>query len=96
MARDEHRMPVPGDESPLPWSEMYGVVEDCDGFEICQAGENSSFIAHAANYHHRLAEIVRRLAFSKLSQESELWNLQMDAASLWVEMQQDAKGVRDE
>lgn len=90
MSRDEHGMPLPCDDSPLPWPEMHGVVEDCDGFEICQAGENSSFIAHAANFITPCREIVRRLAEAttkEVSPAESYRKIGYEATKLWLKMQ---------
>jgi hypothetical protein len=67
LKRNEAGIAVPDDETPLPWkverderiSDRCGmkVDSDSDGFP-----DTLHFIAHAANYYERLADIVRRLA----------------------------------
>ena len=87
MARDEFGMPLPGEDGTLPWSEIYGVVEDCDGYEICQAGKNSPFITHAANNIIECREIVRELA--KYKSVDDLLKIVVDAQKLWSKMQEE-------
>lgn len=82
---DEHGMPLP-DERLLPVAiGDCGQVTDRDGEEI-ELWVDPEFFVHAANWIVPCREIVRRLAFSKLSLEGEIWDLRMDAANLWAEM----------
>ena len=66
MARDEHGMPLPDEESPLPW-EKDGPwdVLDKSGLIVaydCSTEKSRDFIVHAANNIIPAREIVRRLA----------------------------------
>jgi len=106
MRRDENGVAVPGVADPLPWrsntnepSTGWGFVFDAKNTTIGYEGDTLEYIAHAANYHARLCDVVRRLAEYKAARNpagrsreslektaSGLWNAIDDAAELWVEM----------
>lgn len=99
MARDEHGMPVPHEESPLPWREHSGGIEADDESWVLEdeflADQDLHFSIHAANWIIPCREIVRRLADFDCYmdiQESDVRGIIADAANLWAEMQRDAKG----
>jgi hypothetical protein len=91
--RRENGVAVPDHESPLPWMYEIGMIRASDGSPICDGmlPEDRQYVIHSANYHARLAEIVRRLAEID-DQEWIINRLVRDAAALWLEMQ---KGGED-
>lgn len=105
---DSYGLPVPSDESPLPW-------RLCGLFEIMSSNEtyvseldeslgdiDAEFIVHAANNIIACREIVRRLAgwdkkypkgtIHSFNAEKEHDAIAADAANLWDKMQEEAKG----
>jgi hypothetical protein len=106
MRRDENGVAVPGVADPLPWrsntnepSTGWGFVFDAKNTTIGYEGDTLEYIAHAANYHARLADIVRRLAvWADEAKELggsltfSLFDIANDAERIWAEM----KGGGDE
>lgn len=96
---DEHGMPVPSDESPLPWAQNgVGGIDSlyyrrvCD-FEAFSDSKNRDFTIHAANWIIPCREIVRRLADGgTIGDKALMYQLWEDAARLWAKMQRDALG----
>jgi len=102
MKRDANGVAVPDEESPLPWMYEIGMLRASDGSPVCEGmlPEDNQFVIHAANYHARLADILRRsveifdlLKTGPLSTFLEKDQaLREDASALWDEM----KGGGDE
>lgn len=97
---DEHGMPVPHAGSPLPWKPWprlspSGII-DANGRWIENSTETIRFQVHTANFYERTAEIVRRLGKPQALSLAEVEAIMLDAANLWSEMQEDAKGGGDE
>lgn len=105
MAKDEHGMPVPSDESPLPWkwvdtltatgSEIHADNEFVDGpvGEIYVSDDNDRFVKHAVNNIIECRNIVRRLA-----EYYESYGLPLilgeDADRLWAKMKEESEGQK--
>ena len=103
MKRNENGVVVPSDESPLPWKPWpcftpIGLVDANGRWTEKISWETIQFQAHAANYHERFADIVRRLV--TWADESgkpgtpmtvNLFTLCEDAASLWKEYREEPK-----
>jgi hypothetical protein len=101
MKRDENGIAVPHEESPIPWtaadSDEWASVRTRAGDGnmetlVCEPyfRVDADFIAHAANYHHRLADLVRRLATEGI--QGDISSLIVDASYLWAEMTDETKG----
>ena len=92
---DEHGMPVPPEEIPMPlWidrEQFVDTVRDKHDEEV-NLWDMPEFFVHAANHIISCREIVRRLAESKSVQD--LLAIASDAEKLWAKMQ--AKGGVDE
>lgn len=97
---DEHGMPLPLEEIPLPlWIDKVKFVDTVrDSLdEEVNLWDMPEFFVHAANNIIPAREIVRRLA--ECSNVKNLEEFQIlaarivdDAAKLWANMQRDAKG----
>jgi hypothetical protein len=101
MKRDENGIAVPHEADPLPWG---GKISPGDRWYINSRGillgyssDTFDYQIHAANYHARLADIVRRIVSQcekwKNAPASELTGfieedtaIQTDASALWDEM----------
>jgi hypothetical protein len=100
MRRDENGIAVPHTESPLPWSasghDEWAWVKTKTGNGNHETGvcepyfrADADYIAHAANYHHRLADIVRRFLVhsNRMAGRGEpITDIFDDAANLFDEM----------
>jgi len=99
MRRDENGIAVPHEESPIPWtaadSDEWASVRTRAGDGnmetlVCEPyfRVDADFIAHAANYHQRLADIVRRLAewHNQEDDTIDILPIVTDAAKFWAEM----------
>jgi hypothetical protein len=92
--RRENGVSVPGESFPLPWAvtpdHAGSFIGAANGEEIFTADRiegTAEFAVYAANYHSRLAEIVRRLAQMKRYDDfADVWSVCDDAANLWAEM----------
>jgi hypothetical protein len=93
MKRDANGVAVPHEADPLPWSRDANSRDhspvDSRGVPLGLDGDTLDYQVHAANYHARLADIVRRLA----EQVEPDWRLfahqlqiTLDASALWDEM----------
>jgi hypothetical protein len=92
LNRDENGIAVPFESHPLPWKAAWGTVADANDDEVCQPGEQDGFICHAANYHFRMAYIVRTSAQwneSGIPHVETLLKFISDSAKLWDEMSRD-------
>lgn len=103
MNRDEHGMPLPYVQSPLPWKKQVGerggkeawIITDAIRFPIHESigvimEQDADFAAHAANWIIPCREIVRELAECHPSD----WDMvATKAKKLWDEM---LKGAGDE
>jgi len=100
MKRDENGIAVPHEESPIPWtaadSDEWASVRTRAGDGnmetlVCEPyfRVDADFIAHAASYHQRLADIVRRLIDGDAS---DMCFVVDDARALWAEMTDETKG----
>jgi hypothetical protein len=100
MKRDENGIAVPHDVDPRPWK--MNVVSgdrwlyDCNGNPVGRSRDTFEFIPHAANYHQRLADIVRRLADTPTNMEPTFFagyvtRLIHESQSLWSEMADETK-----
>lgn len=96
--KDNFGMPLPGDESPLPWSVHHNGIQASNGEYVIEVGwlneVEARFIADSVNRIAACRNIVRRLA--TYSNERQLFVLIEDAEKLWAEMQREAKGGGDE
>jgi hypothetical protein len=107
MRRDEDGIAVPGIADPLPWrldvTSGDKWLFDANGVLVGLDGDTLEFTPHAANYHQRLADIVRRFVEMchrwQHAPSGELGDfiekdkaLRAEAAALWAEMTDDAKG----
>lgn len=95
MANDEHGLPVPCDENPLPWR-LCGLFEIMSSNEtyVSELGESlgdidAEFIVHAANNIVEAREIVRRLAEPQALSLNEMEVIIQDAARIWAKMQEE-------
>jgi len=99
VRRDANGVVVPDEESPLPWKVVFSEACAADGSTVADIGlpDDRAFIVHAANYHGRLADIVRRFVemcnLWQTGPASELETflekdraLREDASALWDEM----------
>lgn len=100
MAKDEFGMPVPHEDSPLPWKEHLGGIEAANESWVLEDGflddRDLFFAIHAANNIIEAREIVRRLAIwhDEASKPSgslsfNLIRISEDAARLWAKMRED-------
>jgi hypothetical protein len=100
MRRDENGIAVPHEVDPRPWKTNFVSGDrwlyDCNGNPVGLSGDTLEFIPHAANYHQRLADIVRRISeWDKKFPKSTIHNVHAekqfdqivsDASYLWAEM----------
>ena len=90
MRRDANGVVVPAGHDPLPWNRSDhedGWPADAKDNIIGFGNDTIDFIVHAANYHGRLADIVRRLAeWSESDLMGDVDAMIVDAAKLWDEM----------
>jgi hypothetical protein len=98
MKRDANGVAVPHKLCPLPWiadnKGEWPKVKTCNvkvESMVCEPcfEADSYFIAHAANYHARLADIVRRLLVhsNRVAGNGEpICDILDDASALWDEM----------
>jgi hypothetical protein len=96
--RRENGVAVPGVADPLPWrsntnqpSTGWGFVFDAKNTTIGYEGDTLEYIAHAANYHARLCDVVRRLAEAPKNMGPTFFagyvaQLISESQSLWAEM----------
>lgn len=103
MRRNKNGIAVPGVLTKLPFAsdgnyDAEGLrwdVYDATKRDILSFGyrEDAEFLAHAANYHARLAEIVRR--FSEWHDQDDdtidILPIVTDAATLWKKYQEEPK-----
>lgn len=104
MRRDENGVAVPFKTSYLPWETKKSYMTDIRDFygghvTYGAIDEDAEFAVHAANYHARLCDIVRRLhewdikhpkgRIYPQSVENEFHGITRDAAALWAEMTQE-------
>jgi hypothetical protein len=79
-----------------------GMIRASDGSPVCDGmlPEDRQYVIHAANYHARLCDIVRRLAELETGvvelEPREVWqtidDVAKQSAKLWAEMQQEGGG----
>lgn len=99
MKRDENGVAVPGQSFRLPLSHLgaKGVpaeVIDAAGVTVAPviySLEMVEFMVYAANYHARLAEIVRQLAEWHDQEIEDIGVIVADAVELWDEMRKDGE-----
>ena len=100
MANDEHGMPVPSEDRPLPWDfcDNRDSWKERDGLDLREFWaelDDAEFAKHAANNIIECREIVRRLAEHYKTEPSEtfcgnkLYRICDDAARLWAKMQRE-------
>lgn len=97
MSRDEHGMPLPSDESPLPWR-LCGLFEIMSSSEtyVAELGESlgdidAEFIVHAANWIIPCRDIVRRMAEAttkEVSPAESYRKIGYEATKLWLKMKE--------
>jgi hypothetical protein len=98
MKTNDRGIAVPSNGSPLPWKPWprripSGIV-GANGRFIDTEPDTFRFQTVAANYHERMAEIVRRLEAWSGAQdtpEDGLWDIINDATTLWAEYQDAVK-----
>jgi hypothetical protein len=100
MRTNDRGIAVPGPADKLPWScdperiEKWIAIADAEGVLLGYEGVTAEFAVLAANYHERMADIVRRLeAWNGAQDTSEdgLWDIVNDATALWAEYQEAVK-----
>lgn len=97
MKTNDRGIAVPSEQSPTPWqykeTEFYNeIVDDNDDtvIEDVLAKDDAKFQVVAANYHERMADIVRRLGES--GQTLDQWDdIAEDAGKLWAEYQKEVQ-----
>ena len=98
MIRDENGIAVPNPKSLLPLDISGDLVLNDYGDYVCQIQhpDDADFLTHAAKFHPRLADIVRRLAVwhEETRRPSgtlsfKLFNITSEAAKVWAEMRED-------
>jgi hypothetical protein len=88
---------MPGPADPLPWQcnperiETWIAIADAKQAPLGYEKDTAEFSVHAANYHARLADIVRRLAEWHVHKDDtiDILPIVADAAELWEEMQKE-------
>lgn len=103
MRRNENGVAVPWESHPLPWRSEWGCVYDPNDDEVCRPGEQDNFIAHAANFHERLATVVGEFVrlfqrwqgdpsgFDYRKFQEEDAKLRADALALWNDLRKDGE-----
>lgn len=100
MATDEHGLPVPSEERPLPWDfcDNRGSWQEREGLdtrEFWAERDDAEFARHAANNIVECRDIVRRLAekYAKAVAYGTIVTPEMaDASRLWAKMKREANG----
>lgn len=99
MKRDENGIAVPSESSPLPWVARThegspAIVSPSRAMNVAKFWDNNdaAYARHAANFHHRLADLVRRLVDwrSDVADES-LDDIGSLAVELWYEIRMDGE-----
>jgi hypothetical protein len=99
--RTENGIAVPSEQSPLTWAyiecDSLNEIVDDNGQQVIGHVHNAydaDFLVVAANYHERMADLVRRLAEWNPTDETDpdiLLHLCNDAAALWAEYQKEVQ-----
>jgi hypothetical protein len=89
--KDEHGMPLPSKNSPLPWqtTECWDLRDEDGGILAVDFSTqaDAKFAVHAANHIIEAREIVRRLAEWWENKEHPIGSLGIEASRLWADMQ---------
>ena len=98
MRTNDRGIAVPSERSPLPWHVECDIVYDVDRAWVsdCVASTDAKFITHAANFHERMADLVRRLATvenwpDRMMVTGSALAIAEDAAALWAEYQKEVQ-----
>jgi hypothetical protein len=101
MRTNDRGIAVPGEwvEMPLTCSDditLPAITDATDGIvcDVMIAGDFGKFLTVAANFHERMADIVRRLAIwntGSLTDRDSLYKAGDDAAALWAEYQKEVQ-----
>lgn len=100
MKTNDRGIAVPGPADQLPWScdperiEKWIAIADANGDLLGYEGVTAKFAVLAANYHERMADIVRRLEVwnaAENTMEDGLWDIVNDATALWAKYQEAVK-----
>jgi hypothetical protein len=100
MRTNDAGIAVPSESSPLPWKlwpHTYpSGINDANGRFIESSPETLRFQHVAANYHERMADIVRRLATvenwpDRMMVAGSALAIAEDAAALWAEYQKEVQ-----
>lgn len=98
MKTNDRGIAVPGIVDPLPWKldVKSGAqwAKDARGVYLGLERDTMEFQIVAANFHERMADIVRRLADVTLYADAspDVIRLQDDADSAWSEYQEEVQG----
>jgi hypothetical protein len=93
--RTNNGIAVPSESSPLPWHVERDMIYDVDRAWVsdCVTSTDAKFIAVAANYHERMADIVRLLAEwnEGCPQSPGISSVAQVASGLWAEYQKEVQ-----
>ena len=92
MKRNENGIAVPENDIPLPWRSVRGFVHDAND-KCAAATVDPDYVSHVANFHERIAEIVRQLAEWNDQDDDtiDILPIVTDAATLWKEYQEESE-----
>jgi hypothetical protein len=97
MQRNEHGIAVPSEDNPMPWEfDEHGYLMDGNGLPVTDdnglyySDDSEAYVQHAARYHPKLADIVRRLVdWGNDVGGDDVSDIARDAVGVWAEMRED-------